>query len=183
MLIQELTSQASLDLLTRARLGRLACAQGSQPYIVPIWFAYADGSLYSFTTVGKKIEWMRANPLVCVEVDEVVSPRHWVSVVASGRYEELPDAPEWQGARAFAHKLLQQTGIWWEPAYVKTILGGAPRPLVPVFYRIHLDRVTGHSAAPAPMATPDRRRPMSASGEAGWLDKLRRQIRGERRRR
>lgn len=63
MLIEELSRQESLDLLARTRLGRLACTQGSQPYIVPVYFAYADHSLYGFATVGKKIEWMRANPL------------------------------------------------------------------------------------------------------------------------
>lgn len=34
MIIRELTRQASLDLLTRIRLGRLACARANQPYIV-----------------------------------------------------------------------------------------------------------------------------------------------------
>ena len=29
--------------------------------------------LYSFSTVGQKIEWMRANPNVCVETDEVTN--------------------------------------------------------------------------------------------------------------
>lgn len=183
MLIRELSSQASLELLTRTRLGRLACAQGTQPYIVPIYFAYAAGSLYSFATVGRKIEWMRANPLVCVEVDEVVSSQQWTSVVAFGRYEELPDEPEWQGVRVSALNMLQQTGVWWEPAYVKTILGGAPRPLVPVFYRIHLDQITGHCATPDPAAPLDRRRSVLAPDKAGWLDRLLRRIRGGRRRR
>ena len=40
VLIQELTRQASLDLLARTRLGRFACAQGTQPYVVPVYFAY-----------------------------------------------------------------------------------------------------------------------------------------------
>lgn len=181
VLIQELSSQASLDLLARTRLGRLACSQGGQPYIVPVYFAYADHSLYGFTTVGKKVEWMRANPLVCVEVDEVVSPERWTSVLAFGRYEELPDAPEWRSARAFAHKLLQRSCMWWEPAYARTILGGAQRPLVPVFYRIHIVQTTGHRATPEPVAPPAARLSTLASGEAGWLEKLLRQVRGKRR--
>ena len=148
MLIQDLTRQASLELLARMRLGRLACAQGAQPYVVPVHFAYDDNALYSFATVGQKIEWMRANPLVCVEVDEVVGQQEWVSVIVFGRYEELPDTPEWQGTRAVAHKLLQQAAMWWEPAYVESIHGGTPRPLVPVFYRILIGRVTGHRATP-----------------------------------
>jgi len=41
-LIQELSRQESLDLLARAHLGRLACAHKTQPYIVPVYFAYDD---------------------------------------------------------------------------------------------------------------------------------------------
>ena len=148
VLIQEMTREANLDLLARTHLGRLACAQGSQPYVVPFYFAYNNNSLYSFTTVGQKIDWMRANPLVCVEADEVVSPEEWVSVIVFGRYEELPDTPEYQPERAVAYNLLQKKARWWEPGYVKTILHGTQRPLIPVFYRIHVAQMTGHRATP-----------------------------------
>jgi nitroimidazol reductase NimA-like FMN-containing flavoprotein (pyridoxamine 5'-phosphate oxidase superfamily) len=145
-MIQEMTRQASLHLLAHTHLCRLACAQGSQPYIVPSYFAYHNNSLYSFSTIGQKIDWMRANPLVCVEADEVVSPQEWVSVIVFGRYEELPDTPEYDLERAVAHNLLQTKATWWEPGYLKTILHGTERPLVSVFYRIHVVQITGHRA-------------------------------------
>jgi uncharacterized protein len=148
VLIQELTRQESLDLLASSRFGRLACTQVRQPYIVPIYYAYDDTCLYSFSTVGQKIEWMRANPLVCVETDDVVSREQWVSVIVFGHYEELPDTSEWQSARRSAYNLLQQNAMWWEPGYVKTILHGTQRPLVPVFYRIHVAEISGHRATP-----------------------------------
>ena len=180
MLIQELSRQASLDLLAGMRLGRLACAQGAQPYVTPIYFVSHLGCLYGFSTLGQKIEWMRANPLVCVEASEVVSSQQWVSVIVFGRYEELTDTPEWQRARAFAHTLLTQNAVWWEPAYVKTILHGAPRPLVPVFYRIRSLQVTGHRATSDPVTPPDTRLSKTASGDDSWLRHLLRQIRGTR---
>ena len=147
--IKELTRQESLEVLARSHLGRLACTRGDQPYIVPIYFAYDSNCLHSFSTVGQKIEWMRDNPLVCVQVDEVVNSQKWVSVIVFGRFEELPDAPEWQDARAVTHGLLRRKAAWWEPGYVKTIIGGTPRPLVPVFYRIHIEKITGHRAGVA----------------------------------
>lgn len=150
MLIQEMTRKASLDLLARTHLGRLACTQGPQPYIVPIYFVYDARYIYSFSTVGQKIEWMRANPLVCVEADEVVTPTQWQSVIVLGRYQELPNTPEWHEAQLFAYKLLHQKAMWWEPGYAKTILKGAERPLVPVFYRILVEQITGHCASPEP---------------------------------
>ena len=104
MLIRELGRQESLDLLARSRLGRLACARGAIPYIVPLYFAYDDEYLYSFSTFGEKIEWMRDNPNVCVEVDEMVSPQQWVSVVIFGQFEEMLDFPEWHPAREYAQE-------------------------------------------------------------------------------
>jgi uncharacterized protein len=154
VLIRELTRQESLDFLSRTRLGSLACARGTQPYVVPFYFAYNNHYLYSFSTVGQKIEWMRANPLVCVQADEVVSPRDWVSVIVFGRYEELRDTPEWRSARESAHQLLRQNAVWWEPGYARTNLHGTERPLVPVFYRLSVVEVTGHRAAPEPVAPP-----------------------------
>jgi nitroimidazol reductase NimA-like FMN-containing flavoprotein (pyridoxamine 5'-phosphate oxidase superfamily) len=178
VMIQELTRQASLDLLARTRLGRLACAHGTQPYVVPIYFAYHNECLYGFSTVGQKIEWMRANPLVCVEADEVEGPEQWVTVLVFGRYEELPDTPEWASARTVAHALLKQYAVWWEPAYAKTILHGIQRPLVPVFYRIHCHRITGHRATPEAATPSSTRLSMTDSGEHGWLQRLVRQVRG-----
>ena len=93
MLIQSMTWQASVELLARAKVGRLACAHEGQPYITPMSFTYEAGWLYSFSTVGQKITWMRANPLVCVETEELVDRQNWATVIALGRYEELPKTP------------------------------------------------------------------------------------------
>lgn len=144
MLIQELTKEDSLNLVAHMRLGRLACSRGAQPYVVPSYFTYSDNYLYSFATVGQKIEWMRANPLVCVEMDEVVTSEEWVSIIIFGRYQELPDTSEWKKERVLAYELLQRKANWWEPGYAKTIVHGTERPLVPVYFRIQILRVTGH---------------------------------------
>src|ERR1700728_3934612 len=124
MLIREITSEDSLNLLAHMRLGRIACAQSGQPYVLPFYFAYDAKYLYSLSTVGQKINWMRANPLVCVETDQVATSQEWVSIIILGRYEELPDTPEWRGRREFAYGLLRQTAVWWEPGYAKTIVQG-----------------------------------------------------------
>jgi nitroimidazol reductase NimA-like FMN-containing flavoprotein (pyridoxamine 5'-phosphate oxidase superfamily) len=173
-----MTAQASLDLLAGTRLGRLACVHGSQPYIVPFYFAYHGNYLYSFSTVGQKIAWMRANPLVCVEVDEVTSPHKWESVVIFGRYEELPDTPESQPDREFAWKLLQHCATWWEPGYARTILHGKERRLEPIFYRIYIDRVTGHHATLEPAVPPHTELSITDAGEGRRLQRILRVVQG-----
>ena len=72
-------------------VGRLGCARDNQPYIVPISFYFdpAGRCLYSFATAGQKIDWMRSNPRVCLEVDEIGDEFHWNSVLVIGRFEEL----------------------------------------------------------------------------------------------
>jgi len=148
MLIQDMTREMSVDLLRRTHIGRLGCAQGLQPYVTPMSFAHHQEFIYSFATIGQKIEWMRANPLVCVEVDEIVSRQQWQTVVIFGRYQELPDKPEFRGPRLVAHDLLAKTAMWWEPGYVKAIHHGEERRLEPIYFRISIRKISGHQGVP-----------------------------------
>ena len=175
MLIQEMTKQASLDLLATVRLGRLACCQGMQPYIVPIHFAYQNDCLYSFSLPGQKIEWMRANPLVCVEADHITR-EHWSTVVVFGRYAELADTIEMRSERARALALLEQRAQWWEPGSARVKQDGTPAALFPVFYRIAIRQITGRRATVEPGAH-DTRQPRADSGNEGWLHKMLRRVR------
>ena len=109
MLIQDMTRQESIALLERTKVGRLACAQDRQPYITPISYIYDADFLYSFSTVGQKIDWMRTNPLVCVEADEVVSTQDLATVIVFGRYEELASTREYEFLRKHAYYLLQKS--------------------------------------------------------------------------
>lgn len=147
MFIHEMTRAECDEALSRAKYGRLACAQDNQPYVLPLNFAF-DGSsyLYGFTTLGQKIEWMRTNPLVCFEIDEVQDHNRWSSVIVFGRYQELPDKPEFESARRKAHAFLQKRVMWWEPAYISQEHRDKPHSLIPIFFRIKIEHVTGHRA-------------------------------------
>ncbi len=170
MLIHDMSRQDSLDLLARAQLGRLACAHEGQPCIAPIYYAYDDNYLYSFSTLGQKITWMRANPLVCVEVDELVSPQDWATVVVLGKYEELSDTSQYDGYRKRAYDLLQRRSVWWEPGYAKTVLHEKARPMEPIYFRIHIDQISGHRGVPDTVSG----RELSAAheGPVGWLRRI-----------
>ncbi|TGV54549.1 pyridoxamine 5'-phosphate oxidase family protein, partial [Mesorhizobium sp. M2D.F.Ca.ET.160.01.1.1] len=70
MQIRTLSALECTKILTANRFGHLACAKDGQPYVVPFYFAHADNHLYAFSMPGKKIDWMRSNPLVSVQVEE-----------------------------------------------------------------------------------------------------------------
>lgn len=150
MVIREMSEDECGAALTRASFGRLGCARDNQPYVVPIYLSYAAGHLYGFSTPGQKIEWMRANPLVCVEVEERTAHDDWTSVVVFGRYDEIADTPERAADRLQAQQALQRHATWWEYA---SIPGAEWRrktgPFTPIFYRIRIDTLTGHRATPA----------------------------------
>jgi len=148
MFIHEMTEFECGQALQQATVGRLACARDNQPYVVPIYFAFDGHYVYAFTTLGQKIDWMRTNPRVCLEIDERISHNHWLSIIVFGRYEELPDEPRFQAARLKAHELLQKNVMWWEPAYVGAAHRDTLHSEAPIFYRIKIDRMTGHRATP-----------------------------------
>ncbi|HLE63678.1 MAG TPA: pyridoxamine 5'-phosphate oxidase family protein [Pyrinomonadaceae bacterium] len=148
MFIHEMSEAECRKALEQASFGRLGCARDNRPYVVPIYFAFDGDHLYSFTTLGQKIEWMRSNPHVCLEIDERISHDKWMSVIVDGRYEELPDEPKVEAARAAAYEVLQRRAMWWEPAYVPSTHRDVQHSFTPIFYRIHIDRMTGHRATP-----------------------------------
>jgi nitroimidazol reductase NimA-like FMN-containing flavoprotein (pyridoxamine 5'-phosphate oxidase superfamily) len=43
---------------------------------------------------GRKIQVMRANPHVCLQVDEIEDTFNWLSVIAFGLFEEVYDTTE-----------------------------------------------------------------------------------------
>lgn len=148
MLIHDLTATECEDTLARTHLGRLGCSRQGQPYIVPILFSFdrERRCVYSFATVGQKVRWMRENPLVCLEVDDVADTNHWKTVVVFGRYEEIHDSPAEADARQRAEALFSERREWWLPGAAR--VGTREHPDV-VVYRIQIDRMTGRRAARA----------------------------------
>ena len=170
MLIKEMTMEASIDLLARTRLCRLACAHEGQPYITPIHCVYDDHYLYGFSTLGQKISWMRKNPLVCVLAEEFISPQEWASVIVSGKYEELPDIEPHAALRQHAYDLLKTRAVWWEPGYVETVLGGKTRPMQFLYFRIHIEQISGHRGVPD--SIPETQLSVGQPSIGGWIRKV-----------
>src|SRR5215203_2006365 len=165
MLIQAMTIEECWAMLARNNIARLACARDNQPYIVPLRVDLDGEFLYGYSTLGRKIEWMRTNPLVCLECEEVTTDRVWASLIVFGRYEELPHTPGNEHARRVAERLFQGHPMWWEPATVP--LGGHGRRPHIVF-RIHIDSFTGRRTIQEPRPPARERLPQ----ERPWPRRL-----------
>jgi nitroimidazol reductase NimA-like FMN-containing flavoprotein (pyridoxamine 5'-phosphate oxidase superfamily) len=145
MIVTNMNRADCMALLRTSRLARLACVKDGRPYVVPITYAADGDDLYSFSLLGQKIEWMRANPQVCVQVDGFEDEREWRSVVVHGRYEELPDLVGWKVQRERAWSLLSREAHWWEPGAFKPV---PEPPTRRIFYRIVIGEVSGRHAFP-----------------------------------
>lgn len=141
MQINEMTGEECSAFLKRASLGRLGCSYENQPYVVPIHFAYED-YLYVFSTFGQKLKWMRANPKVCVQTDEIRNQGEWISVIVYGEYEELTE-PEYTTERSHASSLLAKRYQWWLNALGERQLRVGDSQIEPLFFRVRIQSMTG----------------------------------------
>jgi len=173
MVIQEMTERECRAMLARRHVARLACARNNQPYIVPIHVDLDGEFLYGFAVLGQKIEWMRQNPLVCLEIDELTTDWQWASVVVFGHYEELPHTSEYEGERSVAERLFQRHPAWWEPASIPI---GAHEQHTPIVFRIRISRETGRRATLGTLETAHVQGNASEARRPPWLARVLRRV-------
>ena len=97
-MLGELNTDQINSILFSQVVGRLACTDKNQPYIVPVTYIYDGKNIYGQTNEGMKLEILRKNPKVCFEVDRMTDMRNWQSAIVFGEFEEL-DLPDAEDAR------------------------------------------------------------------------------------
>jgi len=149
MRIIPISQQECGELLQRVSIARLACSLDGQPYVVPVAFAYEPGYIYVFSTHGKKIEWMRQNPKVCLQADEIAHRSNWVSVIVTGTYLELHGV-QYLSEREHAVEKLAQFSEWWKTPLAERREKINDLAIESVFFRIEIESMSGLRAIPEP---------------------------------
>ncbi len=103
---KEITDPAEIEqIIKQARVCRLGFVDGNEPYVVPVCFGYENNAFYFHCAPeGRKLELIRNNNRVCVEIDTDVEitgaekPCGWStryrSVIGVGRAHILEDEAE-----------------------------------------------------------------------------------------
>ena len=103
-MIGVLTAAQIDQLLRRQHLGRLGVAGEGRVYIFPVAYGYDGTNIYLHSHVGRhgglKVRLLRAQPVGCLEVEELTAAAQWQTVLVHGRFEELTDAGEREAALA-----------------------------------------------------------------------------------
>jgi uncharacterized protein len=157
MRIIAIPRQKCIELLKRVYIGRLGCALDNQPHIVPVYFSYEPDCIYIFSTLGKKIKWMRQNPKVCLQADEIVDRSDWLSVIVTGTYLEL-SGPQYTAQQEHAQERLAQYPGWWRIPLAARREQTSDVSIETVFFRIDIESMSGLRATyEAEEADPSRR--------------------------
>ena len=135
--MKTLVEEEARALLSACRIGRLGCIDNGEPYVVPINYMLEDGSIYSHSLPGRKIDAMRAHPRACLQVDQIADDFHWRSAIAHGDFEEIRVSND---RRSILGKLLARFPLLTPVESVMAQDAGAPKPVV---FRIRIDRLTG----------------------------------------
>ncbi len=147
MQIVGISQEECAQFLQRVPLARLACSLDNQPYVVPVWFAYEPDSIFVFSTLGKKIAWMRQNPKVSLQADEIASRSNWTSVIVNGHYLELAEK-QYPAEREHAMERLAQYAEWWMTPLAERREGTSDLAIEPIFFRIDIESMSGLRAVP-----------------------------------
>ena len=146
-MIKDLNTKEILRLLEDNYIGRLAFVLGESPFIIPITYYHDadENCIISYSAVGHKIEAMRKNNAVCLQVDQIVSIINWTSIVVHGNYEELMGSTAKKYLHRFAEGVkrtfIRKEGA--EPKFIGDFSSRLDERGMPVVYRINITEIGG----------------------------------------
>lgn len=138
--IHTLSQEQAQNLFTSNRFAHLACHHFNDIYLVPISYIYENGAIYSHSLSGHKIDLMRKNPHVCVQVEDVQDFSHWKSAIAWGNYEELKGDAANEAMRFLLKKVSEEAN---SQEMSPLGLDMAAQLESAIIYRINVERITG----------------------------------------
>lgn len=151
-MLGQLTPEEMEEMLRNNMIGRLGCNDGELTYVVPVSYLFDNNTLLCHSRDGMKIALMRRNPQVCFEIDEIKDYNNWRSIIAWGIYQELTEEEDIEYARQFftEYMLEMKTSENAAPPHLQQerFHGGMPEYIPAIYYRIHLQKITGRFEKP-----------------------------------
>lgn len=141
--MEPLSREEAMELLSSQPVAHLGVVREGRPYVTPMSFV-VDGHRILFRTMaGEKLESLKANPSVCIEVasyDEQTGD--WASAIVKGDATEVEE----QEAQALTTSLLFQK--YGDVLGSPLSRGGGMQPLqgLPHVIQVNIEEVSGMSS-------------------------------------
>lgn len=143
MNLSEMSDDACIRFLESHTFGHLGCSGEGYPYVIPINYACEARKVFMFSMPGQKVEYLRARPYACLQVEDVGAAGRWESVIVQGLFEELPDTDDRRTERLYAWSLLEKRPLWWEPGSFEITDGISQSEGGPVFFSLSIQIMSG----------------------------------------
>ncbi len=130
-----------MQLLESEKVAHVAVTGPEGPYVSPISFVLVNGQICFRTGAGRRLNAMRSNPRVCVEVTHTSDDGLWRSVIVNGEAREVDNQPLGQEiVSALLRKYRAELG--------SPLSRGQSRPLPEpaVFIAVTPDEMSGRSS-------------------------------------
>lgn len=96
--MRELNDAEIDEVLRTEKVAHVAVVDGDRPYVGPLSYVYADGVIAFRTKEGRRLDAIRANPHVSIEVTKAGdSPTGWSTVIVAGTAQILGHGSEAAG--------------------------------------------------------------------------------------
>lgn len=141
--MDELTREEAMEVLEREYVAHLGVIADEAPYVTPMSYVVDDSRILFRTMPGRKLEGIRSNPSVCIEVSRFDGETgDWVSVIVRGtaRLVEDPDTRQETVVRLF-EKYEKVMGSPLSRSGGLVPLGGDPQVV-----EVPIDHVSGMSS-------------------------------------
>ena len=139
---RELSGKEMETLIARNHVGRIAFSFHDSVDIRPIHYSAARGWLFGRTSPGDKLVTLRHNQWVAFEVDEIIGPFDWASVVVRGTFYRLtPEGSE------FDIKLYKRALRYIRKLSPNALTRNDPVPFRTELFGITIDTMTGRASS------------------------------------
>jgi len=146
-MILKLGKSKCRTLLSENYIGHLAYIYNNSPYVIPITYYYDDSTnaLIGYSGNGHKINALRINNEVSVEVSEINSVNNWKSVVTHGTYREFLGSASKFNLHKFSEgvKEIIKTKEGKDLKFLSEFSSKIYKEGSPIVFKIDIEEITG----------------------------------------
>ena len=146
-MIKKLEQAESLKILDDNYIGHLAYVYQNRPFVIPItyYFDAGNNTIICYSDEGHKINAMRKNTSVSLEVAEIESVNIWKSVLAQGDFEELEGIDSKNRLHDFSNgiKEIINKKEKSNPQFISEFSSKIYSEGIPIVFRINITDITG----------------------------------------
>jgi nitroimidazol reductase NimA-like FMN-containing flavoprotein (pyridoxamine 5'-phosphate oxidase superfamily) len=146
-MIRVLETQECKHLLSKNYIGNLSYIFGEGPFIVPItyFFDAENNVIIGYSAEGHKIDAMRKNSNVALNISEIGNINHWKSVLVHGNFEELSGSTALAKLHQFSLgvKALIVNKELRKLDFISQFSSKISMDDIPIIFQINITKITG----------------------------------------